>query len=1264
MKRWKIKDIRISKSNNKEKINKVEKLKKCKLLDFIKTKLLNRKKNEKTQTEYENLKPKKDLDIKSIEALDYAFKEKSVTNIAITGNYSSGKSSLIESYINKKMNFWKKRKINIISLATFLDKKEYITVEDLEKYIIEQLYYSTYNKVLKNNRDKSLLLAIVIYLLITAIILIVRWDILYFYFLQKHFKLIIACLYIVISTLIIYVLKNILKYIYKIDKFALQIMDLNIEIGNDGSNNNVINENMELIIKIFREFGYQIIIFEDLDRFGKPIIFEHLRELNNILNKNIRVKFLYLIKDDVFENENRTKFFDYIYPVVPYISYTTSGEELYKLIEKYNLQNELPKTFIQNITVFVQDMRILKNVLNEFRVYDIELNKKGIKPENLFAMILYKNVFSKDFAMLQNRDGNLYNFFNKKDEKINELKEKIKKNKELIINSNLNLLEEKKIFCRAVERVVMQYMVSRGYSANVKLKNAEQGIKEINTSIKLPFEYLADENTFIMEISKQLTQYLKDNHLELYEMQEKIKEQQEAEVESLREENDEMEEWIAYLEDDATIKEMFENDYIMDEELEVFYSNECNVDNIRRDKLIKYLLQEGYIDEDYNRYIERFHEGTLSKRDNDFYGNCLINKQNDFLEELDNPNIIIQRLDINRFKYKNILNLNILIALLEMLDKAIKRDVAVDEYNNEINIRTTTINAEEKILLQKTSAFIETFISKGDFFENFKAVKQKLRNQEYEKFCVWLSNNVNSFKEILKKFNDKNVKDEALKDLLLNSLIVNIKNSLEFDNLKNYIEENGLFLEYNKRDEISPILDELDIKYKDLSIGYKTNSEIFKYSIKNGNYEINEKNIEIIIRNVLNIENVNIESQMQQNYSIIKNDEKVFEYISSNITLYFSNVYLKNQISRNNPEDIVLLLNNEKLSNEDKLEIINRESKKINENDKTRIGIIQNLYEIQDLDIYNELLECSLIAMTYNNINCFFENMINIEEIEDATEEEKEIREQKIEKEKELLIKFINKYGEKLKEEINNENSSELFLYIGLENRIEDKIFEIIVKSFSRYFTKIGKNDLENISQSKIKILIENKKIEFNDTMYKKIRDLNTESFLLYTIQYKNNIEKNMAKYEFTSLEILTILKSGMHWTFKKKIIYNLENYNNYQFYNINANKIAEYMLDKNWKVNFSITQLKSFISRMNNTEIKLSVINWYFDKLSKIDIQEIINSDLKKYKKLIIDRNRPQYDYNEELEKLINNLITIGYNIECEIDKIKGKIFVKGTIR
>ena len=53
-------------------------------------------------------------------------------------------------------------------------------------------------------------------------------------------------------------------------------------------------------------------------------IFTKLRELNNLINGskqiNRKVVFLYAIKDDMFQDKERTKFFDFIIPVIPVIN--------------------------------------------------------------------------------------------------------------------------------------------------------------------------------------------------------------------------------------------------------------------------------------------------------------------------------------------------------------------------------------------------------------------------------------------------------------------------------------------------------------------------------------------------------------------------------------------------------------------------------------------------------------------------------------------------------------------------------------------------------------------------------------------------------------------------------------------------------------------------------------------------------------------------------------------------------------------------------
>lgn len=73
-----------------------------------------------------------------------------------------------------------------------------------------------------------------------------------------------------------------------------------------------------------------------------------MRELNTVINNydNIKRKvvFVYAIKDDMFKDEDRTKFFDFIIPVIPYINATNSGEILRDLLEFEKDENGIYKS--------------------------------------------------------------------------------------------------------------------------------------------------------------------------------------------------------------------------------------------------------------------------------------------------------------------------------------------------------------------------------------------------------------------------------------------------------------------------------------------------------------------------------------------------------------------------------------------------------------------------------------------------------------------------------------------------------------------------------------------------------------------------------------------------------------------------------------------------------------------------------------------------------------------------------------------------------
>ena len=63
------------------------------------------------KTEYEILSPNNMIDNKAEDALKFALENEKVKNIAITGQYSSGKSSMIQSYFDK-----------------YIDKKDYLNI--------------------------------------------------------------------------------------------------------------------------------------------------------------------------------------------------------------------------------------------------------------------------------------------------------------------------------------------------------------------------------------------------------------------------------------------------------------------------------------------------------------------------------------------------------------------------------------------------------------------------------------------------------------------------------------------------------------------------------------------------------------------------------------------------------------------------------------------------------------------------------------------------------------------------------------------------------------------------------------------------------------------------------------------------------------------------------------------------------------------------------------------------------------------------------
>lgn len=205
------------------------------------------------------------------------------------------------------------------------------------------------------------------------------------------------------------------------------------------------DEYLDEIVYFFQTSATTVVIFEDLDRFKDPHIFEALRELNLRLNNaeqtgTAPIRFVYAIRDSIFEqldtevevpkddaedeadnkgsaadrvetrrltSTNRTKFFDLVVPMVPFISHRTSRDLIRQELEAIASEQRPDNTVVDIVGAHLTDMRLIKNICNEYEVFRRRILAAGgleeLTPDRLFASIVYKNVYLADYEKI--RDG-------------------------------------------------------------------------------------------------------------------------------------------------------------------------------------------------------------------------------------------------------------------------------------------------------------------------------------------------------------------------------------------------------------------------------------------------------------------------------------------------------------------------------------------------------------------------------------------------------------------------------------------------------------------------------------------------------------------------------------------------------------------------------------------------------------------------------------------------------------------------------------------
>ena len=410
---------------------------------------------------------KGDDSYKAVERLKQNLDTDGVYNIGVTGPYGSGKSSVIKTLIandNNKHHFLE------LSLATLDDKEAEKDEKKIEANLLKQMIYREKKSTLPNSRFRRVQFQSKFSLFlksIFAIVIILAFAVAYepeflkidslSYTLNLGDKniwwdfLSVGILLIALFLLIRYLVRT-----YGRSKLSkLNISDGEIELKEEDS---VLSKHLAEILYFFQETKYDVVIFEDLDRFENKKIFLKLRELNYILNKsnelNREVRFIYAVKDDMFNDSSRTKFFDYIVPVIPVMNMWNARDLLKKELKNRGFdENEISDDDMKVIAFFIDDMRILINIANEYEQYRerLDKDKDKLQANKLLATIVYKNYYPDDFSELHNQRGKIYKCIQKKQKFASFAIEKVLGDRESLIdvrerNMHLSLKELRMVY--------------------------------------------------------------------------------------------------------------------------------------------------------------------------------------------------------------------------------------------------------------------------------------------------------------------------------------------------------------------------------------------------------------------------------------------------------------------------------------------------------------------------------------------------------------------------------------------------------------------------------------------------------------------------------------------------------------------------------------------------------------------------------------------------------------------------------------------------
>ena len=340
-----------------------------------------------------------------------------------------------------------------------------------------------------------------------------------------------------------------------------------------------------------------------------------------------------------------------------------------KILERVD-ETKFSKRLLQNVSIYVGDMRLINNIFNEYIIYENQVGRTDLhrEPDKMLSIMVYKNLFPEDFELLRHRRGYVAWAISQKntliarqtkivDERIDALQQRIKASKDEPL--------------KTIDELNALFFPYNGRVDTIDGKAVDGNLTRVELVDKLLGANSASYNVNYATRPIDIESYRQkmEEDPDYQERLEAVQDKADAHQQELRNA-------ITDLQNQRSKISISSLGNLLAAEKSAFWKPDNDTMQhmgIRPEiiscpefSLLQYLLQNSYIDEDYSVYISYFYPNSLVVEDKNYLLAVHSHRNLGYDYVLHDPAAVLELIEPTYFADENILNLSLFDYLISL----------------------------------------------------------------------------------------------------------------------------------------------------------------------------------------------------------------------------------------------------------------------------------------------------------------------------------------------------------------------------------------------------------------------------------------------------------------------------------------------------------------------------------------------------------------------------------------------------------------------